>query len=195
MRTFIALELSRESQEALGRLIEEVRPELGRLSWVKPENMHLTLKFLGEVAEESIEGIKEALSRIAEEHSKIRYRILGLGCFPNARRPRVLWAGMKGEIEKAAALQAAVEEALSRLGFQKENRRFSPHITVARIKGYIDSQQLSSVLGRYGAKLIGRESGGIIALMKSELRPGGAVYTRLAAFELGSWAEGALEAE
>lgn len=195
MRTFIALELSQESKESLGRVIEDVRPELGRLSWVKPENLHLTLKFLGEVAEERLEGIKDVLSRIAGEHSHFSYRIVGLGCFPNARRPRVLWAGMKGEIDKAEALYAAVDEKLGRLGFPREKRRFSLHITLARIKGFIRTERLSEVLKRNGSKLISEESGGIIALMKSELRPGGAVYTRLASFRLGKRAEGSVEAE
>ena len=179
MRTFIALEISDESRSSLAQLIESIKPELGKLSWVKPENIHLTMKFIGEIDEKMIPDIERELNHVAAKTSVMSVNIRSLGCFPNPRRARVLWAGLRGNLEQLEFLKRDVEESMTKIGLEKDNKKFSPHVTLARIKKPVDTARLTSILKEHDNSDYGKEEFDHIALIKSDLTPSGANYTRL----------------
>ncbi len=188
IRTFVAIELNPLLRKALAQVQTDLRSRLQqamgpgvRMQWVKPESAHLTLKFLGDIPEARIPEIETALAQVAGAHSRCTVDVGGLGAFPDARAPRVLWVGLSGQVEGVTKLAAAVERALVALGFAPEPKPFNPHLTLARIK------ERSRDIGRALAagRMLEREApvGAVtvnaIALMKSELKPSGAVYTKL----------------
>lgn len=188
IRTFVAIELDAPLRKALAQLQTDLRsllqktmgPEV-RIQWVRPESVHLTLKFLGDIPEARIPEIQTALARVAGAHAGCTVDVGGLGAFPDARAPRVLWVGLSGQVEGVTRLAAAVERALEVLGFAPEPKPFNPHLTLARIKER--SRDIGRALdaGRMleRASSIGTVTVKAIALMKSELKPSGAVYTKL----------------
>ena len=153
-------------------------------SWPRPEGVHLTLKFLGEVPESGVTDIANALNRAVQGMSKFRLEVGGVGAFPNAKNARVVWIGVSGETEKLNRLQAAVEDEMVRIGLEPEDRPFKPHLTLARIK-YIRSRQslLSALEQVKEIRLPGFEVSSV-SLMKSELKRTGAEYTEVARIEL-----------
>ncbi len=197
IRTFIAVELSSALRGRIGDLQQRVKGELARelrrrapdarIQWVRTESMHLTVKFLGDVTEDSIKDIEHALARIAQGHAAFSVEVAGLGVFPGARAPRVLWLGLAGEVDRLAALAQALDEALADLGYPRERRPFQPHLTLARIKDR--GREVGQALGGTGwldqRTMLGSLEVTALSLIKSDLTPGGAIYTRLAEFELG----------
>lgn len=184
MRLFIAIELPGEIKQGLAKLQEQLKGGGAGASWTRPEGIHLTLKFLGEVPETKAPEIMSALTTAVRGTGKFRVEVRGAGAFPNVRNPRVLWIGVAGDLEKLAALQASVEGAMEGLGFESEGRKFSPHLTLARIK-YLrprDNWQ-RAVEGIRDVNLGGFEADRV-SLMKSELKPSGAVYTEVGRVEL-----------
>ncbi len=179
LRTFVAIELPGRVREALERHIRRLRQQLpGSFRWVKPESVHLTLKFLGDIEEAQASAIAEALRRSLAGHPQFDLRTGRLGCFPNAKRPRVVWMGVEGDLDALAGLQLKVEEACTDLGFEREKRRFVPHLTLGRASRSAPVS-LDKAPGESEPFTVTR-----ISLMKSELTPGGAVHTRLDSFEL-----------
>lgn len=178
MRAFIALELAGEIKKELSRLEGELRNTGAGVKWVTPENIHLTLKFLGDIEEERTEGIKKSLDGISSEEKSFEVNLFKLGAFPALDNPRVVWVGIdKGcaEVEKIAK---RIEEDLEKLGFPKEERPFSAHLTLGRIK----SPKNKSVLTE---KLLTLEvlpkscTVKSINLFKSTLTPEGPIYETL----------------
>jgi 2'-5' RNA ligase len=188
IRAFIAIELDDALRAALGAVQQSLKQELGRLArgrdirvqWVRPEAMHLTLKFLGDIDEARIDAIGTAVAQIAGAHDRMTIPVAGLGAFPDARAPRVLWAGLRdgGAVVRCAA---DLDEALGRLDFAREARPFSPHLTLARIKdGARDIGRALTEAGVLAAPAaIGTMTVHALALMRSDLRPSGSIYTRL----------------
>lgn len=183
IRTFIAIELAAPILERLGdlqsRMQQDLPPKL--LRWVRPEGIHLTLKFLGEIPVEQVEQVGEVLRQACVGHAPFSVSVAGVGCFPNARRPRVVWVGVEEPSGALARLQRDVEGAVARLGFPPEGRRFSPHMTLGRVKG--GGRQALEALGTYveQAKVrVGEMRVEAVHFMQSDLQPGGAVYTKLA---------------
>ena len=185
MRTFIALEISQSTREALGNLAAGLKPRLGRISWVKPGRMHLTLKFLGEIEENLAGPIGDGLEEICAARAPFSLEVRGLGCFPNPRRPRVIWAGLQGDIERAGELQRAIDRRLEQLGFAPENKPFSPHVTLGRVKGDVRVGELQRALEEYSNSEFGIENFDQVMLMRSQLRPEGPVYTPLGQYPMG----------
>src|SRR5512134_3125603 len=184
MRLFIAIELPLEIKQGLAKMQEQLKGGGAGASWTRPEGIHLTLKFLGEVPETKVPEIMSALTAAVRGTGKFRLAVGGAGAFPNVRNPRVLWVGVSGALENLAALQAAVEGVMVKLGFEPEDRKFSPHLTLARIK-YLrprDNWQ-KAVEGIKDISLEEFEADGV-SLMKSELKPSGAVYTEMGRAEL-----------
>ena len=183
VRAFIAIELTPTILNALGdlqdRLKQDVPPKVVR--WVRPQGIHLTLKFLGDVPGAQIAAVAEALQEACVPHAPFSFSIGGMGCFPNPRRPRVVWVGVDEPSGALARLQRDVERAIGPLGFPPEQRRFSPHLTLGRVKGG-DRDAVAS-LGEYVSRAkvrVGEMQAEAVHLMRSELLPGGAVYTELA---------------
>jgi len=184
MRLFIAIELPPEIKQGIAKVQEQFRSEGATAGWTRPEGLHLTLKFLGEVPEEKVAEIVAALSGAAKKTGRLYLSIAGAGAFPNTKNPRVLWLGVSGDVEKLGSLQTAVEDAMVNLGFAREERKFSPHLTLARIKfpKPRDTWQ-QKIEGIKDVKLGGFEAGRV-SLMKSELKREGAVYTEVGGVEL-----------
>ena len=196
VRAFIAIELSPDVLAQIGRLLDRVRQDLppGLVRWVRPEGIHLTLKFLGDVDRGALPEIEQALRAACAPHAPFHLRIAGMGCFPTPRRPRVVWIGVEDESHTLAALQRDVERAISPLGFPADRRGFHPHLTLGRVKdtrsrgGPTARQQAElAALGAYAdrAKVrVGEMSVESVHMMRSELLPGGAVYSALASVPL-----------
>ncbi|GBD12936.1 RNA 2',3'-cyclic phosphodiesterase [bacterium HR24] len=186
-RLFVALELPAQVKEGLASLQDDLRSQgLGRLRWVRPEGIHLTLKFLGETPAARVQGIADALREAAAGTGAIALALDGLGTFGNRRGPRVLWVGLAGDLERLSRLQERVEEAMSRLGYPREGRPFSPHLTLARVPEE-EMRLCAPLVERAVAKAAVPAvtmSLSELCLMRSHLQPSGAVYERVAAFAL-----------
>jgi len=184
-RLFVAVGLPGEIKEALARLQDRFRDLGGRISWVRAEGMHVTLKFLGGTPVDRIPALVEALERAAGSCRPLEVRLAGTGVFPGPSRPRVLWVGLDRGAEGMAGVFAAVDRELGGVGFDAETRPFHPHVTLARIKALPDIAGLARRLSSLQRVEIGEMHVGEIHLMESRLEPGGAVYTSLARVELG----------
>ena len=189
IRSFIAIELTEEILRSLQEVQRQLQdaPEGRCVRWVRPEGIHLTLKFLGNVPAHRIEAIAEGMRRACTGIIPFSFHVIGLGCFPNARRPRVLWMGLQENSGQLARLQRAIEHEMEALDHPPEKRAFHPHLTLARTRKGARSREQeelgwlvkSTVIGELAQMQVER-----VSLMRSDLRPGGAVYTELAVAEL-----------
>lgn len=186
LRTFIAIELSNEARQVVANLqnrLKRIAPPR-TVRWTAPQNIHLTLHFLGNIEGEQVELASTALNEVVRTKPPFSVTLGGLGCFPNLRRPRIVWIGITGEVPLLVNLHERLGEALkAAIDFTPESRPFSPHLTIGRVKRGVPSRnlrQLSAVLEREQAvdELVKMEVTGI-SLMKSELNPTGAVYSQL----------------
>lgn len=191
MRCFIALRLPQDVKNRLRVFIERTKPVCPSVKWVGPESLHLTLKFLGEVQDETLPEIKKALTKAAASHPAIGLQALGLGVFPNPNWPKVVWAGLvepEGG-DKLQALQKGIEEALEPLGFNPEKREFSPHLTIGRINARrgkpLPLEHLMREVQAREMEDFGSFEAREIVLFKSDLNPSGAVHTALFKTPLG----------
>jgi len=189
-RTFIAIELDQELHETLAQVQGRLRLQLASqcVRWVRPEGVHLTLKFLGDTSEEQVEQVKEALARAAATVRPFEFAVGGVGCFPNARRPRVVWVGVHEPTGTLGRLRDAVEEQVAPLGFPTEKRRFSPHLTLGRVHRRASKSEVRELGEIIAASAVGdldEMQVGEVCYIKSDLRPGGAVYTTLSRAGLG----------
>ena len=183
VRSFVAIELPAEARQCVGGLVAGLREaEVRGLRPVNPEGVHLTLKFLGDMPASQVGAVSAALDEAAATALPFDLELRDLGGFPDLRRPRVLWVGVAGDLEALQRLYEALEEALAPLGFAPEGRAFTPHLTLARLRDGTTPQeraraasQLTSLEWEEGAAV---PVGGL-SLMRSSLRPGGAVYSRL----------------
>ena len=189
IRTFIAIELDESIKDGLTQLqkrLEGPAPR-GSVRWVRPEGIHLTLKFLGDVPADQIGEITQALQKGCEGFAPFSLSCGGLGCFPDLKRPRVVWVGIQEETGTLAQLQKAIEEHVAPLGYPTEKRKFSPHLTLGRVQkrvGSGDLRRLGELVGASEIRKLGQMEVRSVNLIRSDLRPSGAVYTRLAEVEL-----------
>lgn len=192
LRLFVAIELPEEIQDLLTATQERLREQLGptqeAIRWTKPESTHLTLQFLGDVPVNILQLVKNALREGCEGAMPLTLQVEGIGAFPNARRPRVVWVGLSGELEALHTLEKGIEEKLRPFGY-KPDRPFNPHITLARVREGASSHDLAA-LHRALAEdrrpffeppllVVNR-----VSLMRSELGRGGSHYTQLDAVML-----------
>jgi 2'-5' RNA ligase len=189
VRVFAALELPPDLQRQLAEVQTAVQGLLSgdSVRWVRPEGIHLTLKFYGEVPPERASEIEAGLSRSAAAADPIHVAVGGLGVFPNARRPQVIWTGLQGELSPLQRLQTAVEREALALGFQPEARAFTPHLTLGRVRPGVKTEELERLgraLTQARAQSLGDFKPAHLSLMRSELRAGGSEYTRLFAAAL-----------
>ncbi|MCK5326994.1 MAG: RNA 2',3'-cyclic phosphodiesterase [Candidatus Latescibacteria bacterium] len=184
LRTFIAIALPEAVQDKVDALLSDLRKADAAVRWVPAQNLHLTLKFLGDVEEARLPDLYAGIRKATEGIEPFRITLTGLGAFPNPRRPRVLWIGLDVP-EAMKTLYCNLEEELSCLHFPREKRKFSPHLTIGRVKAERGMEHLMSVVERteFGPETI---SVARIVALKSELRPAGAVYSALEEFALGS---------
>ncbi len=190
IRAFIAIDMSDEIRRGLDHVAVEVKKRLKDVPvrWVPVENIHLTLKFLGDVSVNNVEMLKKIMAGEAARHSGFEISVGELGAFPSTRRPRVIWV----KVEAPPALnnlQAGIENETARLGYPREERPFSPHLTlgrVARNASPADIRRIGDSLEAYKVGSLGTASVKMVNLYRSDLGPGGAVYKCLFAAPLGN---------
>lgn len=184
MRLFIAIEIPDQIKKAMAEVQGRLKNTGVDAGWTRPEGIHLTLKFMGEVQESKVPEIMAALTKAVQDVKSFRLDVAGTGAFPNPKNARVVWIGVSGEIDVLTKLQAAVEEAITRLGFKQEDRAFTPHLTLGRIK-FIRSRDtwLKALEEIKGIKLSAFDVHAV-SLMKSELKLSGAIYTEIGRVEL-----------
>lgn len=193
IRAFIAIELPETIHTQLDAIEKQVQAKAGEagrhaVRWVPAGNMHLTLKFLGEVSVANLQSLARMLQSEAARHRAFEIKVSGLGAFPNLRRPRVIWVGSEAPSE-LGALQKAIEAETHHLGYPSEERPFSPHLTLGRISQSARPEevtQLARALGEMQVGDLGVVRVDHIHLFRSDLHPSGAVYTELNSFKLGS---------
>ncbi len=184
LRAFIAIDLPEDIQEQLSKVAHDLKCNLGEevIRWVPIQNIHLTLKFLGNVPLRNLGVLEQILSDIAHQHQPFRIQIGGLGAFPKIRAPRVIWIGVENSPE-LIAVQKAVDRETARLGYPSEGRAYSAHLTLGRVSRHAtshDIERIANYLMEYktpnvlGSMLV-RE----LLLFRSDLIPSGAIYTRL----------------
>jgi RNA 2',3'-cyclic 3'-phosphodiesterase len=179
IRSFIAIDLPDATRQGLAAVQEQLRQSRAGVRWVKPSSIHLTLKFLGNIHPAQVEDIARAVAQEVRDQPPITLGAAGLGAFPSRRKPRVLWIGMEGEVQRLTRIQSRVENALQLLGFAREKRAFRPHLTIGRVK---DRRRLQSLIDAMAElKIPEFDSFDVteIILYKSDLRPTGAIYTKL----------------
>jgi 2'-5' RNA ligase len=184
VRLFVALEIPSAVRESLATLLASMRSIAKEPHWVRAENLHVTLKFLGEVGEGRVDAVRNALGEIRSDKA-VALEFLGLGFFPNEKHPRVFWAGMEAS-PNLKTLAGDIEGAMAKLGFPREKREFSPHLTLARF----ERPRLPEGLHKLIADNQQREFGALCTnefhLIQSKLKPGGAEYTTVATFRFAA---------
>ncbi len=165
-------------RQRLAAEIERLRPHAADVAWVAPANLHLTLKFLGQVDEARVPAVAAALATAAAGHRGFDVLVRGLGAFPSPARPRVLWAGLAEDAGRLRALAESVDDACGGLGFPRETRAFAGHVTLGRVREPRRRPTLADALARGGE--FGRVRVARVTLMRSELSPRGARYSELA---------------
>lgn len=178
MRLFIAIEVPEAIKEGVFRAIEPVKALKADVRWVTPAAFHLTLKFLGEVDEKGLEEVKAALGGLPTIPPSTM-RVQGAGAFPGLKNPRVLWIGAEEPSGHLAVIQGELEDRLEAQGFPREDRPFHPHLTVGRVKSFKRTRELADGLGALKGLLFGEFPLEEVVLFKSDLKPAGAVYTKL----------------
>jgi RNA 2',3'-cyclic 3'-phosphodiesterase len=186
LRTFIAIDVPPAVLDTIIRIQSRFRPLGLRASWVKPGNIHLTLKFLGETDPDRIPGIQNKLTEILASFTPFRLSLDSVGVFPNTKNPRILWIGLKDDEGTLQTLQSSIEKALEGMGFPMDPRPFAPHLTLARIKSPKGNRELQDELDAVNQKGIDPHpfDVGEIHLYESQLTPKGSIYTVLANFKL-----------
>ena len=189
VRSFIAIPVPADGLQVLEDAVERLDLELGKsVRWVRSEGVHLTLKFMGNIPEGMVARVLEALPPVAARFAPIDLSISGMGVFPSPRRPRVLWAGLRGDLETLSALQLAVDDAVGKLGLPKEQRAFSPHLTLGRVRRDVAEGQLRKIGQVVAAgELPGAPSwtADTVNLMRTELDPAGSRHYLVGSASIG----------
>ena len=182
MRTFVAIDLPSEIRREIARLLGLLRPAASQVRWARPENLHVTLKFIGELPTETL---PEATSRLASIHlpEPFSLQVRGAGYFPNERAPRVIWLGLESG-PALSALASQVEEVLHPLGIPREKRPFAPHLTLGRLKVPARIPAVQEILRRREPLDFGSFIAKEFYLYESQLASGGPVYRKIARFAL-----------
>ena len=188
VRVFIALPIPPPLKSELERVVQYLADQVPvGVRWVGVDGIHLTLKFLGNINPTRIEDITEAMRRASLTYSHFSLHMSGLGTFPNERRPRVIWAGVQGDLELLGKLQAGIEAEVSGLGFPRENRPFSPHLTLGRVRDQSAGSErlgIGAAISNYSVDPTEPWLVQSVRLVQSNLGPGGATYSDLASVPL-----------
>jgi len=185
IRTFICIEIPESIKDRIDRLQKSLRQIDAQVSWTKPSNIHLTLKFLGGVAPARIERVAKAVEHAASGVGPFEIEVSGAGCFPSARSPRVLWIGLPNPPDQLKQLYTNIEDELAAQGFAREKRRFSPHLTIGRIRNPKNSASIAEALMGEGFAPE-RFNATEVVVMRSQLNPTGSIYSPQATIKLAS---------
>jgi 2'-5' RNA ligase len=183
MRCFIAIDINEKVKTAILELQRIFKGCNADIRWIKPENIHLTLKFLGNVEEDMLDKIRTKLEDICLRYKGFGLEAKGIGLFPDKRRPRVIWVDVNGN-GNLRGLQSDIEGAMATMGFKKEERAFTPHLTIGRFRSRTGIDALYDKMQLYRDESFGVIDVRSVLLMESRLRPAGAEYRRVAEFAL-----------
>lgn len=191
-RIFVAVDISRAAREKAARYIENLKKDFPnlRVGWEKAEKLHLTMKFLGDVDENQLLDLFSACDKITLEISKLQFQasdvrcqILGTGVFPNVKRPRILWLGLRDENGILTRINDHLEAECEKYGFEKENRKFKPHLTIGRLREPQISQKLAETHLQNEFEPVEFEVSEIV-IYESKLQPTGSIYSKVKTFKL-----------
>ena len=185
VRTFIAAEVSAEVRAGVHRLIDELSQSGATVKWVDEEDIHLTIKFLGEVEYVVLNDVCRAVAAAIQDFEPFSVTCASVGAFPSLARPRTLWLGIDSEQEILTTISAAVEDAMADLGFRRESRPFHPHLTIGRVR---DGRQLGdfpTILESGDFSVSGSFTVDELVIFSSELTAGGPIYTPMGRAALG----------
>jgi 2'-5' RNA ligase len=185
IRTFVAVDLDKAVRHRTVELQETLKESGTEVKWVEPENLHVSLLFLGEVDEREIVDVCRIVAETAGQHASFTIRVETAGCFPNPRRPRVLWVGVGEGKEALCTIHDDLGTALLDLGFRREERKYSPHITLGRVKSDRPTESLASALAQQAGWKCGEIQVEEVLVMGSKLTPQGPEYTVLSRAKLG----------
>lgn len=177
-RIFVAVPIDPALHEAVRTLERRIEAAGARLRWVRPENLHFTVRFLGPIEETELEQVRQAARRCAEME-QFRITLGGVGAFPSPRRPQVIWLGVREGAGEMGELAARLDGALAAVGFAREDGVFTPHLTLARVKEAGSKEGLSRLLRSFQEEEVGEQAVTSLLVMESLLRPQGAVYTQV----------------
>lgn len=190
LRAFIAIEIPLEIKKAIAAEIASLQNGAGRaVRWVATENIHLTLKFLGEISPANVEMLSQSIQTECDQHAPFEIIVSGLGCFPNSHRPRIVWIGLNIPPE-LNRLQHKLETSTARMGYATEDKPFSPHLTIGRVREQITPAELKNIqstLEKLHVGSLGTFTAQSVHLFKSDLKPAGPVYTSLFNAQLGNF--------
>lgn len=178
MRLFIATPISRQVETELANIIYQLKSVAGNVRWVKPENIHLTIKFLGETDKSLVEHLSQLIDETSRETNILDFKISKIGGFPNLIRPRALWAGLDGDHSELERLAGSLDQRVHKLGYDRETRKFSPHLTLGRVKKPQSLPQLAHFIENYKIEAMPFQIDRL-TLFKSTLTPRGPIYERL----------------
>ena len=185
IRSFLAFEMPVKIREIVSRALKEMKKLPLDVRWVRAENIHITVVFMGNISEDDITPIGEAVSKICNRYGPFNVTLTGSGIFGSLRNPRVIWIGLDGDLKRMSYFRNSLQKNLTPFGIKEEKRRFKPHLTLGRFrKGTGPIAHMDKLLSKYqdiDSPACAVEE---LILFKSELRPGGAVYSRLEAWPL-----------
>jgi 2'-5' RNA ligase len=184
IRSFIAIELTNDIKDKISKIQEQLKDIKAKVRWVKPDSIHLTLKFLGNINFTQIEDIEFLTGDVIKDFKPWEINIKGLGVFPNFAYPRVIWVGVEDKNKFIVKLAEKTEEELEKLGFKKEKRTYNPHLTLGRIKNLFERKNLTQFILDREEHFLGTMKIDRVFLFKSQLTPSGAIYTKLKEFLL-----------
>lgn len=184
VRAFVAVSVPQPARRILGSVIEDLkRKKISGVRWVDPKGIHATLKFLGEIEPESINGVLEGMERAGKGSQPFSVGLSGTGAFPNTRGPKVIWVGLSGDMERLKTLQTAIDEEMhSVLGLDLETRRFNPHLTLGRVRNGVlpaGQRDIGKALESFRLKQSHEWTVNSVHLIQSTLTPDGPIYETL----------------
>lgn len=185
IRTFICIDLPVSLKTSIEKLTLELQKDSrGKIGWVKPNNMHLTLRFLGDIPKEKVSLVQRCIEQACNGIKRFTVTASGLGAFPNLHRPRVFWVGIKNFTEQLLPLQKKLEQELANAGFDKADKAFSPHLTIGRVR----EGSVQEVVNKIEQIEFSSQDFQVkeVIFMQSELKIGGSVYTKLAVTQLST---------
>ncbi len=185
LRSFLAFELSPEMKSAVKTAYEDASKSRLDVRWVRPEGIHVTVVFMGNIKEEEIAPMGSEIGKVCSDFAPFRASLKGIGCFPNHRNPRVIWIGMEGDIERLSRFRDDLQKRLIPFGIEVETRALKPHLTLGRFKKPLrDERELRKFMEQHSTLTSASCSLHELVLFKSALNPGGAIYTKLLSWPL-----------
>lgn len=186
LRTFVAVEINDAIRERLSGLITRLKTTEADVKWVAPENIHITLKFLGYIEDTRVAAVGELVRKATASIDSFTVDIEHLGAFPNTKKPRVIFVVAQEEGNNLATIYSRLDDSLAKMGIRKEGRQFRPHLTVGRVKSQKNLKALLDEMDSLKESSFGQQMIESVSLMQSDLKPTGPVYRKLEGFKLGA---------